>query len=54
MSNFTQNTVVPIPTEEVPSWVKGDQVALYTNVILATVVNYDASEFPAKFDSEWV
>ena len=42
MANFTQDTVVPIPADEVPSWVKGDQVGITVAVILASMVTYDA------------
>ena len=45
MANFTQDTMIPIPADEVPSWVESDQVGVYTGVVLATMVTYDASEF---------
>ena len=54
MANFTQDTVVSIPGEDVPSWVKSDQIGIYTDVILATMVTYDAGEFFKWLVSEWL
>ena len=54
MANFTQDTVVPLPADEVPAWVKANQVGTYTQLVLATMVTYDASEFPEQFISEWL
>ena len=45
MANFTQDTAVTIPADEVPAWVKSYQVGTYAGVVLATMVAYDASEF---------
>ena len=45
MANFTQDTAVTIPADEVPAWVKAQQVGIYTGVVLVTMVIYDASEF---------
>ena len=33
-----------IPLEEVPAWVRGNQVAIYLSVILTTMVIYDAGK----------
>ena len=52
MANFTQDIVVPMPAEVVPSWVKVGQVGIYTGVVLATVVTYDASELPKQLLSD--
>ena len=48
MANLTQDTIVSIPADEVPLWVKGDQVGIYANAVLATMITYDASEFPVR------
>ena len=45
MTNFTQDTVVPLPADEVSTWVKAQQDGIYTGVVLVTMVVYDASEF---------
>ena len=52
MENFTQDTVIPEPAYLVPAWVKSDQVGIYTGVVLATMVTYDASELSARLLSE--
>lgn len=33
----------PLPAEEVPPWVEGNQIGIYVNAVLATLVIYDAS-----------
>ena len=52
MANFTQNTVVSLPADEVTSFVKSDQVAIYTGVVFATMVAYDAGELPSWLISD--
>ena len=58
MANFSQDTVVPIPANEVFSWVKSYQIGIYTETVLATMVTYDAGEYPKKhvfvFVFEWL
>ena len=44
MANLSQDTVIPVPVDEVPSWVMNDQIGVYFNVVLATIVTYDAGE----------
>ena len=48
MANFTQDTVIPIPANEVPTLVKSYQIGIYTETVLATMVIYDASEYWMK------
>ena len=48
MTNFTQDKVVLLTADEVPSWVKSLQIGTYSEVVLTTMVTYDASEFPAR------
>ena len=48
MANFTQDTVVSIPGDEVATWVKANQIGIYTSVVLATMVTYDTSELPVE------
>lgn len=43
MSDSVHDTVVPIPPSQVPTWVKGNQAGTYLNVVLCTLVVYDAS-----------
>ena len=45
MTTFTEDTVVPIPAYAVSTWVKAEQVGIYTGVVLVIMVVYDASEF---------
>ena len=43
MAHSTQSAAVLEPTDEVPSWVEGDKIGVYTQGALATMVLYDAS-----------
>ena len=52
MTNLTQDTIISIPGDDVPSWVEVDQVAIYASVVLVTMVTYDASEFPEQLVCE--
>ena len=52
MANFTQDIVVPLPADEAPSWVQNNQVGVYTGVVLATLVTYDAGELPMQLLGE--
>ena len=42
MNYSTRDVADFIPPEEVPAWVHSDQVAVYLDVILTTMVVYDA------------
>ena len=46
MANFTQDTSVQLPVDEVSTYVKEYRIEAYSQIVLATVVTYDASEFP--------
>ena len=52
MANFTQEATIPLPAEEVPTWMKANQVAIYTDIVVATVLTYDASELPMQVVSK--
>jgi hypothetical protein len=49
MSDHTRDVVSPIPASEVPEWIEGDRTMIFTGVVLATVVTYDASESRCQY-----
>ena len=51
MANFTQDIVVQLPADELSTYVKGYQIGTYSQIVLATMVTYDASEFPTMTNS---
>ena len=51
MANFTQDTSVQLPADEAPTLVKEYRIGTYSQIVLATMVTYDASEFPTMTNS---
>ena len=45
MAFYNHDVSEVIPPEEVPLWVKSDQVGVYLGVILASLVVYDAGAY---------
>ena len=48
MATFVQDTSVQLPADEASTWVESYQTGIYTGTVLATMVTYDAGEYPMK------
>ena len=45
MANFTQDAVISLTAEEISMQVKMNHIGVFSGVVLATMVTYDASEY---------